>query len=61
MPMQPARYHRERAELCLEIAGHMSDRQAADVLRTAAGRHFEQAIELEKGPTVSDRPAEVKP
>jgi len=46
--MQTARYHREQAKLCVEMAGHMSDRQAADVLRAAAARHFEQAIELEK-------------
>jgi hypothetical protein len=59
--MQPARYHRERAELCLEMAGHISDRQAADVLRTAAGRHFEQAIELEKqAQPVSAPTADVK-
>jgi hypothetical protein len=46
--MQTARYHREHAELCLEMAGHMSDRQAADVLCMAAARHFAQAMELEK-------------
>jgi hypothetical protein len=47
-PMQTARYHRDHAELCLQMARGMSDPQAADVLRTAAARHFEQAIELEK-------------
>jgi hypothetical protein len=46
--MPTARYHREQAELCLEMAGHMSDRQAADDLCTAAARHFAEAIELEK-------------
>jgi hypothetical protein len=46
--MQTARYHREQAELCLEMARSMRDRRAADILRAAAVRHFEQAIELEK-------------
>ena len=46
--MSTTRYHREQAELCLEMAGHMSDRQAADILFTAAARHFAQAMELEK-------------
>jgi len=46
--MQTARYHRDHAELCLQMARSMSDPQAADVLRTAAARHFEQAIQLEK-------------
>lgn len=44
--MQTARYHRERAELCLKMARSMSDRQAVEVLCVA--RHFGQAIELEK-------------
>jgi hypothetical protein len=46
--MQSLRYHREQAELCLEMARQMSDRHAADVLCAAAARHFAQAIELEK-------------
>jgi hypothetical protein len=32
----------------------MSDSQAANILRTAAARHFEQAIELKKGQPISD-------
>ncbi len=39
---------------------YMSDPLAASLMRAAAARHFEQAIELEKGPTVSDRVADVK-
>ena len=46
--MQTARYHREHAELCLEMARSMSDREAAAVLCMAAARHFAHAIELEK-------------
>jgi hypothetical protein len=46
--MQTARYHREQAELCLEMARSMSDRQAADMLCTAAARHFAEALEVEK-------------
>jgi hypothetical protein len=46
--MQSVRYHREQAELCLEMAHQMSDRDAADGLFAAAARHLAQAIELEK-------------
>jgi hypothetical protein len=53
--MQTARYHRDQAELCLQMARSMSDPQAANVLRASAARHFEQAIALEKGHTISDQ------
>jgi hypothetical protein len=60
--MQTARYHREHAELCLEMARSISDRLAADMLCMVAARHFEEAIEVEKmqdhppaGPTVGIR------
>ena len=46
--MESTRYHRDQAELCLEMAGHMSDLLAADLIRKAAARHFAQALELEK-------------
>jgi hypothetical protein len=46
--MATARYHRDQAELCLEIASQMSDRNASDMVRAAAVRHFSQAIELEQ-------------
>jgi hypothetical protein len=49
--MESARYHRHQAELCLEIARQMIDRQEADRLCAAAARHFAQAIELEKQTT----------
>jgi hypothetical protein len=45
--MENARYHRAQAELCLEIARHLSDPAAAGLMRTAAARHFEQAVVLE--------------
>jgi hypothetical protein len=46
--MTTARYHRDQAELCLEIASQMSDRNASDMVRAAAARHFAQAVDLEK-------------
>jgi hypothetical protein len=46
--MATARYHRDQAELCLEMARQMSAHTASDWFRAAAARHFDQAIELEK-------------
>jgi hypothetical protein len=46
--MIKARYHRDQAELCREMARQMSDRNASDVLCAAAARHFARALELEK-------------
>jgi hypothetical protein len=46
--METPRYHLEQAEHCLELARLMSDPHSAHILRSAAGRHFEQASELEK-------------
>jgi hypothetical protein len=46
--METPSYHRDQAEHCLELARLMSDPHAARILRSAAGRHFEQASELEK-------------
>lgn len=46
--MNTARYHRDQAELCLDMARLMSDRNASDTLRARAVRHFEQAVEIEK-------------
>lgn len=43
--MQTARYHRDQADLCLEMARHMSDPHAAELLRAAAARHFVQALD----------------
>jgi hypothetical protein len=46
--METPRYHLQQAEHCLELARLMSDPHSAHILRSAAGRHFEQASELEK-------------
>jgi hypothetical protein len=60
--MQTARYFRDQAALCLEIARQMSDPEAAENLRATAAHHSERAAELEKGteligspPTVPER------
>jgi hypothetical protein len=45
--MESARYHRARAELCLQMARHMSDPASANLLRANATRHFALATELE--------------
>ena len=45
--MEKARYHRDQAALCLEMARHLSDPVASGLMRTAAARHFEQAADLE--------------
>jgi hypothetical protein len=49
--MESARYHRVQAELCLEMARHLSNSFAAGLMRAAAARHFEQAVELEASST----------
>jgi hypothetical protein len=46
--MQTARYFRDQAALCLEIARYMSDPHAAEDLRATAAQHFTRATELEK-------------
>jgi hypothetical protein len=43
-----ARHHRDQAERWLEMARHMSDPLAANLLRDAAARHLAQARELEE-------------
>jgi hypothetical protein len=45
--MESARYHRTQAELCLQMARHMSDPASANMLRANATRHFALATELE--------------
>jgi hypothetical protein len=46
--VQSARYCRDQAALCLEMARQMSDPQAAENLRAAAAQHFARATELER-------------
>jgi len=45
--MQDARYFREHAELCLEMARQVSDRRSAESLRSDARHYFERADELD--------------
>jgi hypothetical protein len=44
--METARFHRDKAELCLVMAGQMSDPLAASMMRAASARHSERADEL---------------
>ena len=44
-----AGYLRAQARRCLEIAQQMSDRNAADYLRTQAQHYHERAVQLETG------------
>jgi hypothetical protein len=46
--MPNARYFRDQASLCLEMAQQMSDPRAAENLRASAASHFMKAIELER-------------
>ncbi len=45
--MQDARYFRDQAALCLEIARQVSDRHLAESLRLDAAQYFMRANELE--------------
>jgi len=45
--LETARYHRDQAGLCLQIATLLSDPVAARLMRMAATRRFEQVAELE--------------
>ena len=45
--MPTGHYHRDQADLCLEMAGHTATARRPTLLRGRA-RHFAQAIELEK-------------
>jgi hypothetical protein len=56
--MPNARYFRDQAFLCLEVAHHMSDPQAAENCRVRAGDHFAKAIELERSEAHASEPAE---
>ena len=46
--MPDARYFRDQASLCLEIAAQMSDPQAATNLRANAAANLMKAQELER-------------
>jgi hypothetical protein len=45
--MTDAKYFREQAQFCLEMARQMSDRNAAASFREMAARHQQRALELE--------------
>jgi hypothetical protein len=45
--MQDARYFRDQAALCLEIARQVSDSQMAESLRSDAAQYHMKAAELE--------------
>jgi hypothetical protein len=45
--MGDARQHRDKAKRCLEIARHMSDALAVNLLRQTAAEHLSRAQELE--------------
>ena len=47
--MQDARYFRDQATLCLEIARQLSDWHLAENLRLEAAQYFMRAAELESG------------
>ena len=52
-----ARYWREQAALCLEIARQISDRPAADKMRATAAEYFARAVELDKrSPDAAQQP-----
>jgi hypothetical protein len=46
--MENARFFRDQATVCLQIAGQTHDPKTAEELLVAATRYFAQAIELEK-------------
>jgi hypothetical protein len=45
--MQDAKYLRAQAALCLEMAGNMSDSNAAEKLRAEAAQYHDRAVQLE--------------
>ena len=48
--MRDAHHCRAQAELCLQIAGLLSDQEAAADLRTRAAEYLTHAVELEAQP-----------
>jgi hypothetical protein len=45
--MQSSGYFRDQAALCLEIARHIDDPQAAENLRASASRHLAKVDDVE--------------
>jgi hypothetical protein len=57
--MQDASYFRDQAALALEIARQMSDRRAAEKLRSDAARFFAKAVEVERAAEAAMQPPAV--
>ena len=55
--MQDARYFREQAALCLEIARQLSDWHLAESLRLEAAQYFMRAAKLENAMEPSASPS----
>jgi len=51
--MRDAHHCRAQAELCLQIAGLLSDQEAAADLRTRAAEYLTHAVELEAHPKLA--------
>ena len=56
-----ARYWREQAVLCLEIARQISDRLAAAKMRATATEYFARARELDKRSDVAEARSDSAP
>jgi hypothetical protein len=56
-----ARYWREQAALCVEIARQISDRRAADSMRATAADYFSRAAELERRRSDAGGPPSASP
>jgi hypothetical protein len=54
--MPDARYFRDQAILCLEMARQMSNPQVAENLRASAASHLIKAIELEQTVALVQKP-----
>lgn len=53
--MRDARYLRAQAEICLQIAGQMSNPKTAEGLRTEAAHHLAEARAIDEGGQQSSR------
>jgi hypothetical protein len=59
--MRDARYLREQAELCLQIARQMSDHQTAENLKAEAARYHAQAAAIEAGGEPAEQVSSAQP
>jgi hypothetical protein len=56
-----ARYWREQAVLCMEIARQITDRRAADQMRATATEYFARAEKLDKPSRSSEAQPDSRP